>query len=152
VEVDSWNEWWLSGDCVHAPDRPGAELAQAEVLRRVAGGFRRVVIDWPEGQRWAETRAAKAAEDGYRGLLLEAERALRDESVLVSVADAAGPDAAWVRFYLTADAGLLELYYDPAAAAPACRVLAGKLASLLGYEFAPWDGDAESGAAEEDES
>ena len=144
---------WLqgvSGDCVHAPDRPGAEVAQAEVLRRVAVGFRRVVIDWPEGQRWAEARAAKAAEFGYRGFLLEAEQALRDESVLVSVADAAGPDAAWVRFYLTADAGLLELHYEPAGAVPACRALAGKLAGLLGYEFAPWEGgeDAAPGTIE----
>jgi hypothetical protein len=142
---------WLtgvSGDCVHAPDRPGAELAQPEVLRRVAVGFRRVVIDWPEGERWAEARAAKAEESGYRGLLLDAERALRDESVLVSVADAAGPDAAWVRFYLTSDAGMLELYYDPAAAVPACRALAVKLAGLLGYEFATWEeDDAEPGAA-----
>jgi hypothetical protein len=141
--VDLWLTG-VSGDCVHAPDRPGAELAQPQVIRRVAVGFRRVVIDWPEGRRWAEARAAKAEEFGYRALLLEAERALRDESVLVSVADAAGPDAAWVRFYMTADAGMLELYYEPAAAAPASRALAVKLAGLLGYEFAPWEGsDAE---------
>src|SRR5262245_22810681 len=76
------HEWleWGSGDCVHAPDRPGAQLDQSEVLRRVAVGFRRVVIDWPAGERWAEARAAKAEEFGYRGFLLEAERALRDES------------------------------------------------------------------------
>jgi hypothetical protein len=102
----------------------------------VAVGFRRVVIDWPEGRRWAEARAAKAAEVGYRGVLLEAERALRDESVLVSVADAAGPGAAWVRFYMTADAGLLELHYEPPGALEACRELARKLAEVLGYEFA----------------
>src|SRR5690348_3302354 len=103
----NWSEWreWANGDYVHAPDRAGAEVTQAEVLRRVAVGFKRVVIDRPEGRRWAEVRAAKAEEDGYRGLLLEAEQALRDESVLVSVADATGPDAVWVRFYLTADAG-----------------------------------------------
>src|SRR5262245_38621961 len=144
------HEWfdWASGDYVHAQDRTGAEVAQAEVLRRVAVGFRRVVIDWPEGERWAEARAAKAAEDGYRGFLLEAEHALRAESVLVSVADSAGPDAVWVRFYLTADAGCLELNYRPAAVA-AGRVLAAKLAGLLGYEFSPWEGspDAEPGAA-----
>ena len=146
--MHEWSEW-ASGDCVHAPGRPGAEVAPTEVLRRVAVGFRRVAIDWPEGERWAEARAAKAAEVGYRGVLLEAERALRDESVLVSVADASGPDAAWVRFYMTADAGLLELHYEPAWALPACRALAGKLAGLLGYEFAPLeDGDsAEPGAA-----
>ena len=130
------------------PGSAGRGLAQPEVLRRVAVGFRRVVIDWPEGQRWAEARAAKAEEVGYRGFLLEAERALRDESVLVSVADAAGPDAAWVRFYMTADAGMLELYYAPAAAVPACRSLAVKLAGLLGYEFVTWEeDDAEPGAA-----
>jgi hypothetical protein len=142
--MGEWSDW-ESGDCVHAPDRAGAEVAQAEVLRRVAIGFRRVVIDWPEGARWAEARAAKAAEVGYRGFLLEAEQALRDESVLVSVADDAGPEAVWVRFYLTADAGLLQLHYEPAAAVPACRALAGKLADLLGYEFASWEGgeDAE---------
>jgi len=33
--VGEWSEW-ASGDCVHAPDRPGAEVAQAEILRRVA--------------------------------------------------------------------------------------------------------------------
>ena len=77
MDRSEWSEW-ASGDYVHAPDRAGAEVAQAEVLRRVAVGFRRVIIDWPEGERWAEARAAKAAEDGYRGLLLEAERALRD--------------------------------------------------------------------------
>jgi hypothetical protein len=38
---------------------------------------------------------------------------------------------------MTADAGLLELHYEPAWAAPACRALAEKLAELLGYEFAP---------------
>src|SRR5262245_66270849 len=148
------HEWsaWGSGDCVHAPDRPGAEVAQPEVLRRVAVGFRRVVIDWPEGERWAEARAAKAAEVGYRGFLLEAERALRGESVLISVADAAGPDAAWVRFYLTADAGLLELHYEPAGAVSGCRALAGKLAGLLGYEFAAWEdiGDAAPGTSQSD--
>jgi hypothetical protein len=146
--VHEWFEW-ASGDCVHAPDRSGAEVTQAEILRRVAVGFRRVAIDWPEGERWAEARAAKAAEDGYRGFLLEAEQALRSESVLVSVADAVGPDAVWVRFYLTADAGLLELNYHPAGAVAAGRELATKLAELLGYEFAPWDGstDAEPGAA-----
>ena len=132
--MHEWSEW-ESGDCVRAPDRPGAEVAQPEVLRRVAVGFRRVVIDWPEGRRWAEARAAKAAEVGYRGVLLEAERALRDESVLVSVADAAGPGAAWVRFYMTADAGLLELHYEPPGALEACRALALKLAEALGYEF-----------------
>jgi hypothetical protein len=146
--MHEWSEW-ESGDCVRAPDRPGAEVAQPEVLRRVAVGFRRVVIDWPEGQRWAEARAAKAAEFGYRGFLLEAEHGLRDESVLVSVADAAGPDAACVRFYMTANAGLLELHYEPAGVVPACRALASKLAGLLGYEFVPGeDGeDAEPGAA-----
>jgi hypothetical protein len=72
------------------------------------------LVTGTNGENVVEARAAKAAEFGYRGVLLEAERALRDESVLVSVADAAGPDAAWVRFYMTADAGLLELHYEPA--------------------------------------
>ena len=90
--MGEWSDW-ESGDYVDAPDRAGAEVAQAEVLRRVAVGFRRVVIDWPEGERWAEARAAKAAELGYRGFLLEAEQALRGESVLVSVADDGSPDA-----------------------------------------------------------
>jgi hypothetical protein len=140
--VVDWSEWsnWASGDCVHAPDQPGAEVTQAELLRRVAVGFKRVVIDWPEGRRWAEVRAAKAEEDGYRGLLLEAEQGLRDESVLVSIADAAGPDAVWVRFYLTKDAGILELNYHPATAVAAGQALAAKLAEILGYEFSPWDG------------
>ena len=144
-----WSEWndWYSGDCVHAPDRKGADVAQDEVLRRVAIGFRRVVIDWPEGERWAEARAAKAAHDGYRGFLLDAEEALRMESVLVSVADAAGPDAAWLRFYMTADTGVIELNYHPAEAIVAGRALAVKLAELLGYEFAAWEDEDNSETA-----
>jgi hypothetical protein len=58
----------------------------------------------------------------------------------VSIADAAGPDAVWVRFYLTKDAGILELNYHPATAVAAGQALATKLAKLLDYEFAPWDG------------
>jgi hypothetical protein len=52
-----------TGDCAYARGEAPPGLEQAEVLRRVAVGFRRVVIDWPEGERWAVTRAAKAAED-----------------------------------------------------------------------------------------
>ncbi|MFO0826299.1 MAG: hypothetical protein U0792_24805 [Gemmataceae bacterium] len=140
------NEWaeWASGDYVHAPDGTGAEVTQTELLRRVSVGFRRVAIDWPEGERWAEARAIKAAEVGYRGFLLEAEQSLRRNSVLVSVADASGPDAVWMRFYLTVDAGCLELNYHPATAVAAGRTLAAKLAELLGYEFSPLDGNGDA--------
>jgi hypothetical protein len=146
-----WVEWasWYSGDCVRAPDRHGGEVEQAEVLRRVAVGFRRVIIDWPEGDRWAEARVAHGTAVGFGGGLLDLERALRGRSVLVSAADAAGPEAAWVRFYMTPDTGLLELGYQPPSAVAEGRALAAKLAGLLGYEFVPWEADehAEPGAA-----
>jgi hypothetical protein len=110
-------------------------VEQVEILRRVAAGFRRVSIDWSEGDRWAEARIIKATETGYRGFLLDAERALRGQSVLVAVADAPGPEAAWVRFYMISDSELLELNYQPASAVADGRALAGKLAELLGYEL-----------------
>jgi hypothetical protein len=135
------NEWSFSesGDSVNMLNWPdGPRLPQREILRRVAAAFRRVVIDWAEGDRWAEARISKAAEV-YSGFLLEAEQALRGTSVLVSVADAAGPDAAWVRFYMTPDTESLELHYEPPGAEAACRALARKLAEVLGYEFAAYE-------------
>src|SRR5262249_61659316 len=106
----------------------GARLEQREVRRRVAGAFRRVVIDWAEGDRWVEARISKAVEVGYSGFLLEAEHDLRGRSVLVSVADAAGPDAAWVRFYMTPATEAFELYYEPPGGEEACRALARRRA------------------------
>jgi hypothetical protein len=135
VDWENWN----SGDSVGVPDDTGVAVEQAEVLRRVAVGFRRVCIDWTEGDRWAEARIAKATEFGYTGILLEAEHSLRGRSVLVSVADDPGPDAVWVRFYITPEDDGMELNYLPAAAVPAGRVLAVKLAELLGYKFFPWE-------------
>ena len=47
--MDEWSDW-ESGDTVGIPnssDGPG--LPQREVLQRVAGAFRRVIIDWTEG-------------------------------------------------------------------------------------------------------
>ena len=124
-----------TGDCVYAPGEAPPGLEQAEVLRRVAAGFRRVVIDWTEGDRWVDARVAKAIEIGWSGLLLEAERALYGQSVLVSLAEDPGPDATWLHFYMTSDAGMLELHYEPKGARHAGRALAGKLAALLGYQF-----------------
>jgi hypothetical protein len=131
-------EWsnWESGDSVGMPNWPhGPSLDQHEILRRVAAAFRRVVIDWAEGDRWVEARIGQSAEIGYTGLLLDAEHALRGRSVLVSLADADGSGAAWVRFYMTPDTGCLDLHYEPSGAEPACRQLALKLADALGYEF-----------------
>jgi hypothetical protein len=138
------HEWadWESGDCVCAPDRPGACLARGEILRRVAVGFRRVVIDWTEGDRWVEARIAKATEIRFPEVLLEAEYALLGQCVLVSVVDEAGPAAAWVRFYMTPDTAVLELHYDPADAEPRCRQLGIKLAEIIGYEYLPREADA----------
>jgi hypothetical protein len=135
MRVD-WSNW-QTGDCVFAPGLAPPGLEQAEVLRRVAASFRRVVIDWPEGDRWVDARVAKAVEIGYNGFLLEAERSLRGHSVLVSVADEPGPNATWLQFYMTSDAGMLELHYEPASAIHAGRALAGKLAALLHYQFEP---------------
>lgn len=134
-------EWFCeSGDMVSRTNLPhGPLLDQHEILRRVAAGFRRVVIDWAEGDRPAEARAAKAAEDGYSGILLEAEHELRSRTVLVSLADEAGAGAAWVRFYMTPDTSGLELHYEPPGAEAACRALAVKLAGLLEYEFSTWE-------------
>jgi hypothetical protein len=129
-----------SGDGIEMPNWPhGPSLDPPEILRRVATAFRRAVIDRAEGDRWVEARISKAAEV-YSGLLLEAEHALRGHTVLVSVADAAGPDAAWVRFYMTPDTGGFELHYEPPGAEDACRALARKLADVLGYVFVVWDG------------
>jgi hypothetical protein len=144
--MDEWSAW-ESGDSVGMPNWPhGPTLDQHEILRRVAAAFRRVAIDWAEGDLWVEARIGKAAEIGYTGRLLEAEQALRGRSVLVSLADADGPGAAWVRFYMTPDTGCFDLHYEPPGAEPACRPLALKLAGVLGYEFAT-DEPAEPGAA-----
>jgi hypothetical protein len=140
------SDWYdsVSGDIVGIHNWPdGPRLGQHEVLRRIAAAFRRVVIDWTEGDRWAEARISKAAEV-YSGFLLEAEQALRGTSVLVSVADAAGPDAAWVRFFMTPDTESFELQYEPPEAEEACRALALKLAEALGYEFSRWEDDQDS--------
>ena len=134
--MGEWSDWEESGDIVGIRNWPdGPRLPQREVLQRVAGAFRRVVIDWTEGDRWVEARISAATEFGYSGFLLEAEHALRGRAVLVSVADAPGPDAAWVRFYMTPDTEAFELRYDPPGALEACRALALKLAEALGYEF-----------------
>ena len=55
------DEWfgWESGDSVASNWPHGPVLDQHEILRRVAAGFRRVVIDWAEGDRWVEARIAK---------------------------------------------------------------------------------------------
>lgn len=88
-----------SGDMLGMPNWPQGQVPeQHEILCRVAAGFRRVVIDWTEGDRWVEPRIVKAVEVGYSGLLLEAEHALRGQSVLVTLADEVGADAARVRF------------------------------------------------------
>jgi hypothetical protein len=143
-------ELWLrdvSGDCVHVPgqDEDFVPPDQAEVLRRVATGFRRVEIDWFEGERYAEARLAKGIEVGVPEGLRQLDVALfRGRTALVSVADAAGTDAAWVRFYLTPHPQLLELYYDPASAVPAGRAVALRLAELLGFEFATWESEEDA--------
>jgi hypothetical protein len=108
---------------------------QHEVLSRLAGAFRRVVIDWAEGDRWVEARISALTDLDAHGVVLEAERALRGRTALVSLADAAGEGSAWVRFYMTPDTESLDLHYEPPGALEACRVLARKLAEVLGYEF-----------------
>jgi hypothetical protein len=130
-------EWFeASGDIVGIRNWPvGPNLPQREVLQRVAGAFRRVVIDWTEGDRWVEARIAAWTRPGSSPIILEAEHALRGRAVLVSVADAGGADAAWVRFYMTPDTEFFELHYEPPGAVEACRALALKLAEALGYEF-----------------
>lgn len=139
--MGEWSDW-ESGDTVGIPDWPdGPRLPQPEVLRRVAVAFRRAVIDWTEGDRWVEARIGAATAIGYSGSLLEAEHALRGRAVLVSVADAPGPSAAWVRFYVTPDTEAFELHYEPPGAGAECRALALKLAEALGYEFAANEDD-----------
>jgi hypothetical protein len=115
----------------------------------IAVGFRRVVIDWTEGDRYVEARINKAVQVGYSGILLEAEHAMRGRMVLVSVADDPDPDAVWVRFHLlmTRDEESnesLDLNYLPGTAVAAGRALAVKLAGLLEYEFVPWEGGADA--------
>ncbi len=147
--MDEWSAW-ESGDSVDMPNWPHCPVVeQHEVLRRVATAFRRVVIDWAEGDRWAEARVAAWARLEGQPVIMAAERALRGTSVLVSLADAAGPGAAWVRFYMTPDTTGLDLHYEPPGAEAACRALARKLAGLLGYDFTTDLGspDAEPGAA-----
>ena len=149
-------EWsnWESGDSVGSPNWPhGSLLDQHEILRRVAVAFRRVIIDWSEGDRWAEERIRKGIEIGYRGVLLQNEQALRGQSVLVSFADSAGPNAAWVRFYMIPNTEDLELHYEEQSGyEPSCRQLAVKLAEMLGYNFStcgvPLPDSAQSGDAQ----
>ena len=139
--MSGWSDWEESGDIVGIRNSPdGPRVPQYEVLQRVAGAFRRVVIDWTEGDRWVEARIAAWTRPGASPIILEAEHALRGRAVLVSVADEPGPDAAWVRFYMTPDTEFFELRYGPVAL-EACRALANKLAETLGYEFSRWEDD-----------
>ena len=140
------NEWadWESGDFLCAADRPDAEVPLAEVLRRVAGGFRRVVIDWCEGDRWVDWRLAKHTEVGSPPVIMEAEHSLRGRTVLVSVSDEVGPDAVWVRFFLIKHStASLDIHYQPATAVESGRALARKAAEVLGYEFKTEDDSPE---------
>jgi hypothetical protein len=128
---------WESGDILHASDPPQSLLDQPEVQRRVAVGFRRIAIDWTEGDEWAEALLHSAFELGFRGELLAKANALRGRCALVSVADDPGPTAHWVQFILTANPSTLNLHYEPRDAETARRDLAHKLGVLLGYEFSP---------------
>jgi hypothetical protein len=137
--VDEWSDW-ESGDFLHAADKPGAEVPLAEFLHRVAVGFRRVVIDWTEGDRWVDCRIAKHTEIGSPRVIMDAEHSLRGRTALVSVSDEVGPDAVWVRFFLIKhDTTSLDLNYQPATAAERGQALAHKLAEILGYQFANYD-------------
>jgi hypothetical protein len=77
--VDEWSDW-ESGDFLHAADKPDAEVPLDEVLQRVAVGFRRVVIDWCEGDRWVDWRITKHIEVGSPPVIMEAEHARPDRS------------------------------------------------------------------------
>jgi hypothetical protein len=134
------NEWsdWESGDCVaitnSGEDIPGRP--QREILQRVAEAFRRVIIDWTEGERYAEARIAAMVEVGMpKGLLELDEKLFRGHTVLMSVADAAGSDAAWVRFLMSVNTASFDLHYEPPGALETCRELGRKLAEALGYVF-----------------
>ena len=59
---------------------------QHEVLSRIIAKFRRVVIDWTEGDRWVEARIRALTDLDAHDVVLEAERALRGQTVLVSLA------------------------------------------------------------------
>ncbi len=134
-------EWdnWESGDCVCVPAPAETGLPVHDVLGRIAIGFRRTSVDWLEGDRRVQARVAKHIEWGSQELILQADRNMLGNAMLVSVTDEAGPNAAWVRFYITRwDAGMMELHYEPPDD-PRCRSLARKLAELLGYEFHPFD-------------
>jgi hypothetical protein len=145
--VDEWSDW-ESGDFLHATDEPGAAVPLVEVLHRIVVGFRRVVIDWTEGDRWVDWRIAKHTEIGSPPVIMDAEHSLRRRTALVSLAEEAGPDAVWVRFFLIKhDTASLDLNYQPATAAERGRALAHKLAELLGYRF----GSADDPPPEEEE-
>jgi hypothetical protein len=133
-----WDNWH-NGDCVCVPDSAETALPVQDVLGRIAVGFRRASVDWLEGDRWVQARIAKHTEFGSHELIMQAERNMLGNALLVSVADEAGPNAAWVRFCITRwDAGIMELHYEPPDD-PRCRSLARKLAEVLGYEFHPWE-------------
>jgi len=137
--VEEWLEW-ESGDFLHASDKPGTELPLDEILHRIVVGFRRVVIDCCEGDRWVDWRIAKHVEMGSPSVIMDAEHSLRGRTVLVSLSDEAGPDAVWVRFFLFKhDTTSLDLNYQPVTALESGRVLAHKLAEMLGYQFANVD-------------
>jgi hypothetical protein len=134
------SEWFdrESGDSVGTD---GPTLEQHEVLRRVAAAFQRVVIDRTEGDRWVEWRISNLMEVGAQPTIMEAEHARRGRTVLVSVADAAGPEAPWVRFFMTSTYATesFGLHYEPPGAEAACRALALRLAEVLGYEFTTYE-------------
>ena len=124
TRVDEWSDW-KSGDFLYATDKPGAEVPLAEVLHRVSVGFRRVVIDWTEGDRWVDWRLAKHTEVGSPPVIMDAEHSLRGRTALVSLSEEVGPDAVWVRFFLIKhDTASLDLNYQPATAAERGRALA----------------------------
>lgn len=133
--TEDWSAWG-SGDMVCQPgldvDDPGVPVP--DVLRRVAVAFRWVAIDWPGGDRYVEARLKESVK-WYSGELLDLEYQLRGRTVLVTVAD--DPRVVQLQFLIVRAANILELHYDPPAALAEGRVLANKLAALLGYEFHP---------------
>jgi hypothetical protein len=132
------NEWtnWYSGDAIGS-DSEGSARPLSELIGKIAMGFRHVVFNWSEGDRWAEARIAAWKNMKGPPLIMQLEEGLRGHTVHVSIADQADTDSPTVCFFLTPDTCVFELHYEPPGREAECRAMAIRLAEKIGYGFSP---------------
>src|SRR4051812_49186756 len=90
---------WCSGEYLVAPSYEKV-VPQFGILNVVSNQFKRVSIDWLEGNRWVDVRIAHGISLGFAGALLDAELALKDNTVYVALSDAERDQLGSIRFFM----------------------------------------------------